>query len=179
MELCLFGGASGAVSENYIREAERLGGAMAARGHGMIFGGGASGMMGAAARGAHRLGGRLVGVAPRFFDRPGILYPDCTELILTETMDERKALMETRADGFVVLPGGIGTLDEFFEVFTLQNLGKLEKPVAVFDIGGYYELLLSFLDAMTAQGFLSEAGRARLGVFRDAEELLDFMERGL
>ena len=127
----------------------------------------------AAARGAHRHGGRLVGVAPRFFDRPGILYPDCTELILTETMDERKALMETRADGFVVLPGGIGTLDEFFEVFTLQNLGKLEKPVAVFDIGGYYELLLSFLDAMTAQGFLSEAGRARL------EELLDFMERGL
>ena len=177
MELCLFGGASDAVESIYLSETERLGELLAARGHGMIFGGGATGMMGAAARGAHRFGGRVIGVAPRFFDTPGVLYELCDELILTETMDERKTLMERRADGFIVLPGGVGTLDEFFEVFTLRSLSQLDKPIGVFNIGGYYDELMVFLDKMTAQGFLSERSRACLGVFTSAEPLLEHMEQ--
>ena len=177
MELCLFGGASDAVERIYLSETERLGELLAARGHSMIFGGGTTGMMGAAARGAHRFGGRVIGVAPSFFDTPGVLYELCDELILTETMDERKALMERHADGFIVLPGGVGTLDEFFEVFTLRNLSLLNKPVGVFNIGGYYDELIAFLDKMTAQGFLSERSRSCLGVFTSAEPLLEHMEQ--
>ena len=176
MELCLFGAASDAVDEVYIKETERLGERLAARGHGLIFGGGASGMMGAAARGAHRGRCRITGVAPRFFDEPGILTPLCTELIFTETMDERKAIMEARADGFIAAPGGVGTLDEFFEVLTLRNLGRHGKPVAVFNIAGYYDGLLAFLRRMEAERFVSASFPESFAVFSDADALLDYME---
>lgn len=177
MELCLFGAASDAVPEVYITKTETLGEAMAARGHGLIFGGGATGMMGAAARGVHRGGGRITGVAPRFFDRPGILSELCDELILTETMDERKTIMESRADGFIIAPGGVGTLDEFFEVLTLRSLGQLSKPIALYSIDGYYDELLAFLEKMEAQRFIGSELWACLGIFRDADGLLTHLER--
>ena len=173
MELCLFGAASDAVPKVYITKTEALGEAMARRGHSLLFGGGATGMMGAAARGVHRGGGHITGVAPRFFDQPGVLTELCDELILTETMDERKTIMESRADGFIIAPGGIGTLDEFFEVLTLRSLGQLEKPIALYSIEGYYDELLAFLEKMEAQGFIARDLWACLGVFREIEELLE------
>lgn len=179
MELCVFGAASDAVPEVYITETERLGEHMAARGHGLIFGGGATGMMGAAARGVHRGGGSIVGVAPKFFDKPGVLTPLCTELIFTETMDERKNLMEARADGFIIAPGGIGTLDEFFEVFTLRSLGQLPKPVTLYNIGGYFDGLMAFLRKMEAEAFIARELWDCLGVFSAPEALLDYMKQGL
>ena len=177
MELCLFGAASDAVPSVYITETEALGEALAARGHALVFGGGATGMMGAAARGVHRCGGRVIGVAPAFFDRPGILSELCDELILTETMDERKAIMESRADAFVVAPGGIGTLDEFFEVLTLRSLGQLEKPVVLYNIDGYYDELLVFLKTMESQRFIQPALWNCLGVFSRPADLLDCLEQ--
>ena len=176
MELCLFGAASDAVPSVYITQTESLGEAMAARGHSLLFGGGSTGMMGAAARGVHRCGGRVIGVAPSFFDKPGILSELCDELILTETMDERKAIMENRADAFIVAPGGIGTLDEFFEVFTLRSLGQLDKPVVLFNIDGYYDELLAFLKTMEEQHFIQPALWEHLGVFSRAEDLLDHLD---
>ena len=176
MELCLFGAASDAVQMVYITESEFLGERLAARGHGLIFGGGATGMMGAAARGAHRGGGRIIGVAPRFFDEPGVLTPLCTELIFTETMDERKGIMESRADGFIIAPGGIGTLDEFFEVLTLRNLGRHKKPVAIFNTAGYYDELIAFLRKMESGAFVSPSLWESFAVFDDADALLDYME---
>ncbi len=176
MELCLFGAASDAVPEVYITKTEYLGEALAARGHGMIFGGGATGMMGAAARGVHRGGGLIVGVAPRFFDEPGVLTPLCDELVFTETMDERKAVMERRADGFIVAPGGVGTLDEFFEVLTLRNLGRHEKPVALYNIDGYFDGLLRFLETMERQRFVAPRLWDCFGVFADADALLEYLE---
>ena len=176
MELCVFGAASDSVPEVYITETERLGEHMAARGHGLVFGGGATGMMGAAERGAHRRGGHITGVAPRFFDRPGILTPLCGELIFTETMDERKGIMEERADGFIITPGGVGTLDELFEVLTLRTLGRHGKPVALFNVAGYYDELLVFLRKMEREGFIGALLWDCLGVFGDPEALLDYME---
>ena len=176
MELCVFGAASDAVPEVYIKQTEYLGERLAASGHTLVFGGGATGMMGAAARGARRMGGHIVGVAPRFFDTPGILTELCDELILTETMDERKSLMEARADGFIVAPGGIGTLDEFFEVLTLRSLQRHAKPVALFSIEGYYDALLGFLRTMEAQAFISPELWDCLGVFSEPEALLAYME---
>lgn len=177
MELCLFGAASDTVPSVYITETEILGEAMAARGHTLVFGGGATGMMGAAARGAHRGGGRIIGVAPAFFDEPGVLSELCDELILTETMDERKAIMESRSDAFIVAPGGIGTLDEFFEVFTLRGLGQLDKPVVLYNIGGYYDELLVFLKTMETQRFIRPELWDCLGVFSRADELLEHLEQ--
>lgn len=176
MVLCVFGAASDTVPKVYITETERLGERMAARGHGLLFGGGATGMMGAAARGVSRGGGAVIGVAPSFFDRPGILTPLCTELILTETMDERKTLMEDRADGFIIAPGGVGTLDEFFEVLTLRSLGQHSKPVALFNVDGYFDDLLDFLRKMEAETFIAPDLWNCLGVFSDPEALLDYME---
>ena len=177
MELCLFGAASDAVPLVYITETEALGEALAARGHSLLFGGGSTGMMGAAARGVHRNGGRVTGVAPSFFDRPGVLSELCDERIITETMDERKAILEDRADAFIVAPGGIGTLDEFFEVLTLRSLDQLAKPIALFNIDGYYDELLAFLDTMDAQKFIRSPLRSFLRVFSRAEELLDHLEQ--
>lgn len=178
MDICVFGAASDAVREVYITETERLGERIAARGHGLIFGGGATGMMGAAARGAHRRGGRIVGVAPRFFDQPGVLTPLCSELIFTDTMDERKVIMEERADGFIIAPGGVGTLDEFFEVLTLRTLGRHDKPVALYNVAGYFDELLVLLRKMQREGFIGAPLWECLGVFRDPDALLDHMESG-
>lgn len=174
--ICLFGAASDAVPRMYLTQTERLGERMAERGFGLVFGGGATGMMGAAARGAYRYGGRIIGVAPRFFDSPGVLTPLCSELIFTETMDERKTVMEDRADGFVAAPGGIGTLDEFFEVLTLRSLGRHRKPVALYNIGGYYDGILAFLKKMERESFIDPSLWEHLGLFSDADELLDYME---
>ncbi len=176
MELCVFGAASDLVPSVYLEETERLGARLAARGHGMIFGGGATGMMGAAARGVHSRGGRIVGVAPRFFDRPGILTPLCDELIFTDTMDERKAIMEDRADGFIIAPGGIGTLDEFFEVLTLLSLGQHDKPVALYNAAGYFDGLTDFLRKMERESFISPTLWDCFGIFGDPDALLDYME---
>ena len=176
MELCLFGAASETVPAVYITETEMLGEAMAARGHSLLFGGGSTGMMGAAARGVHRYGGRIVGVAPSFFHRPGVLSELCDELILTETMDERKAIMERRADAFIVAPGGIGTLDEFFEVLTLRSLGQLDKPIVLHNIDGYYDGLIEFLKSMEAQRFIRPELLPGLGIYSRATDLLDYLE---
>ena len=176
MDICVFGAASDAVPEIYITETERLGERMAVRGHGMVFGGGAAGMMGAAARGVHRLGGHITGVAPRFFDKPGVLTPLCDELVFTETMDERKVIMEQRADGFIIAPGGVGTMDELFEVITLRTLGRNEKPVALYNVAGYFDELLVFLRKMQREGFVGSLLWDCLGVFEDPDELLCHME---
>ena len=177
MELCVFGAASDAVPQVYIKQTELLGERMAARGHGLVFGGGSTGMMGAAARGVHAGGGRIVGVAPRFFDRPGVLTELCSELIFTRTMEERKSVMESRADGFIIAPGGIGTLDEFFQVLTLRSLGQTDKPVALYNIDGYYDDLLAFLRSMERQRFIAPALWDCLGVFSEPDRLLSYMEQ--
>jgi uncharacterized protein (TIGR00730 family) len=177
MELCVFGAASDNVPEVYIKQTETLGERMAARGHGLVFGGGSTGMMGAAARGVRKGGGRIIGVAPRFFDVPGVLTELCDELILTDTMAERKIIMEDRADGFIIAPGGIGTMDEFFQVLTLRSLQQHQKPVALLNTAGFYDELLAFLRTMEAQTFISPALWDCLGVFADPDDLLDYMEQ--
>ena len=121
MNICVYGAASDEIADIFKNAGEALGESLARRGHSLIFGGGASGMMGAVARGADRAGGNIISVAPSFFDIDGILYPQCTEYIFTETMRERKQILEDRSDAFIVSPGGIGTFDEFFEIFEEED----------------------------------------------------------
>ena len=139
MQICIFGASSATLEKQYIDPVETLGEALAKRGHSLIFGGGANGLMGAAARGFTKGGGKIIGVAPHFFDRPGILYQACDEFVFPESMRDRKKYMEDNADAFIVVPGGIGTYEEFFEVLTLKQLARHAKPIVLFNIDGFLD----------------------------------------
>lgn len=179
MNICMYGASSTDLDKIYYDAAEHLGRRIAARGHGLVFGGGAQGLMGATARGLAAGGGLIKGIAPRFFDKPGILYKECSEFIFTDTMRERKELMEKLSDAFIMAPGGIGTYEEFFEVLTLKQLGQLNKPIAVFNVNGYYELLLRLLEDTVSKGFMKASCLDIFGIFDDADEMLDYMEKEL
>ena len=176
MQICVYGASSDAIDPMYIRETEKLGAEMGRRGHALIFGGGAAGLMGAAARGMTTEGGRIIGVAPSFFNVDGVLYDGCTDFIYTETMHERKFQMEERSDAFIISPGGIGTFEEFFEVLTLKQLGRHNKPIALFNIGGYYDDIRSLMEKAIAGRFMQEACRELVRSFSDANALLDYLE---
>ncbi len=176
MNICVFGASSDDLAPVYFTKAEELGYELGKRGHGLVFGGGAHGLMGAAARGAARAGGEIIGVAPHFFNLPGILFEGCTELIRTETMRERKAKMEDLSDAFVTVPGGIGTFEEFFEILTLKQLGRHRKPVALFHIADYYAPLRRIMENSVEQGFALDECLTLYGVFSDVRTCLDYIE---
>ena len=176
MNICLYGASSNVIDEKYILNAEKVGRLIAQRGHGMVFGGGAQGVMGGAARGVTAAGGELVGVAPGFFNVDGILYEKCTEFVYTETMRERKQIMEERADAFVVMPGGIGTFEEFFEILTLKQLGRHCKAIAIYSDGDYYRGISQLIEKAIEEKFMKEECRNLCKFFDDAEEMMDYLE---
>lgn len=177
MNICLYGAARDAVPKVYIKTIYELGLALARRGHTMVFGGGTTGMMGAAARGVREAGGQMIGVAPHFFHTPGILVEDCGELILTDTMRQRKQKMEDLSQGFIVVPGGIGTLDEFFEIFTLRSLGQHNKPVAVYNVNGYFDELIAFLKKAETEAFIGPELWDCVGIFTEPDALFAYLEK--
>ena len=176
MNICVYGAASDEIAEIFKTAGEELGEQLALRGHNLIFGGGASGLMGAVARGTTRGGGRIVSIAPSFFDVDGVLYPECDEYIFTNTMRERKQKMEDLSDAFVISPGGIGTFDEFFEIFTLRQLGRHQKPLAILNTDGYYDDLLSMLRHTADLSFMDSRNFELFRVSDDPAELLDYIE---
>lgn len=176
MNICVYGASSNEIDRSYIEAGELLGKRMAKRGCGLVFGGGANGMMGAVARGVFSEGGTILGVAPSFFNVDGILFEHCTEMIYTETMRERKQTMEDNADAFIMTPGGVGTFEEFFEILTLRQLGRHEKPIGVLNTNGYYNDLLAMMQTAIDRGFLHEACKQIYGVYTNVDELLDYLE---
>lgn len=181
MEICVFGASSSIIDKSYINEVENMGREIAKRGHGMVYGAGASGLMGAAARGVHENGGHIVGVVPDFFESEdmgvdGRIFKQCDELIKTDSMRERKRIMEERGDAFVIVPGGIGTFEEFFEVLTLKQLDRHNKAIAILNIEGYYDAMLKMLDIAIEKKFFREACRLLYKVFDDYNEMLDYIE---
>ena len=177
MIIGIFGASSNRLEPAYFEAAERLGALIAESGDSILFGGGADGLMGACAGGAKSCGGRIIGVAPKFFDEPGFLMRDCDEFLMTETMAQRKEHMLRRSDAFIALPGGIGTMDEFFEVITLKQLGLAQGPLVLLNTNGFYDPLLVFLDQMAAQGFMSENCLKLLHVCASPEEALEAARR--
>ena len=177
MNICVYGASSNKIDEVYISETEELGRKMARRGHTLVFGGGKGGMMGASARGMYECGGHIIGITPSFFHVDGVLFEHCNEVILTETMRERKKLLEEKSDAYIVSPGGIGTFDEFFERFTLKQHARHKKAIAIFNIAGYYDDMIKMLEKTAAQGFMSEASLNLFKVFDDADRMLDWIEK--
>lgn len=140
---------------SYFEEAYTLGRYIAQNGYGLVFGGGSTGLMGKVAKGAYDGGtAAIIGVAPEFMNAPGVLFENCTQLILTITMHERKQAMEALADAFVVLPGGLGTLEEFFEVLTHKILGLHKKAIILLNTNGFFDTAIRMIKETTAGGFM-------------------------
>lgn len=132
--------------------------------------------MGAVARGAASKNGHIIGVTPSFFDVDGILYEGDMELIKTETMRERKQIMEESADAFIMVPGGIGTYEEFFEILTLKQLGRHGKAIVIYNINGFFDDLLAMMKATSDKGFMSNATNEIYIVMNDSFRILDYIE---
>ncbi len=177
MKICIYGASSTTIDKSYIEDGERLGSVMAKRGHSLVFGGGTHGLMGAVARGVYSVGNaQIIGVAPSFFNVDGILYEHCTDFIYPETMRERKKIMDDISDAFIVTPGGIGTFDEFFEILTLKQLGRHNKPIAILNTNGYYDHLKEFLQNGMRENFLTEECYKLFFISDSIEELLSYIE---
>ena len=156
MRICIFGASGRELDERYYTEAEALGELIGRNGDSIVFGGGAEGLMGACARGVHSAGGGIIGIAPRFFDEPGILYDKCSRRIFTETMRERKQAMQDNSDACIVLPGGIGTLEEFFELLTLKQLGRDDRAIVLLNTLGAHNAMISMLNELAERRFMSK-----------------------
>jgi uncharacterized protein (TIGR00730 family) len=153
--------------------AAALGVALAERGIDLVYGGGHVGLMGVLADAALGAGGRVIGVITQSLVRAEVGHGNITELITVETMHERKFAMSERADAFVMLPGGYGTLDEFFEAVTWSQLGIHDKPCRILDPTGYYAPLVEFIDRSVAEGFVHPKNRALITTHASIDELLD------
>ena len=169
---CVFTGSSKGARPEYMAMAQTLGQTLASQGHGLVYGGASIGLMGAVADGCLRGGGPVVGVIPKALAGLEIAHEGLTEQHIVSSMHERKALMASRSDGFIALPGGLGTLDELFEIWTWAQLGEHEKPVALLNHEGFFDPLLSYLDHVVEEGFLQAVHRDMLIVERESEALL-------
>ncbi len=173
LRVCVYCGSRPGLRPGYALAACTMGRAIAERGWQLIYGGGKVGLMGLLADAALASGGQVVGVIPESLMQREVGHPGLTELHVVPTMHRRKQMMAEDTDAFIALPGGIGTLEELFEVWTWAQLGYHDQPIGLLDVDGYYRSLLHFLDHSVEQGFLDAPCRAGLLVDTDAERLLD------
>jgi uncharacterized protein (TIGR00730 family) len=174
--ICVFCGSSPGADPEYVRAAGHLGALLAQRKIGLVFGGGRVGLMGHLARIALEHGGEVIGVIPRELHERKVAFTGLSDLRVVGSMHERKALMAELSDGFIALPGGLGTLDEIFETLTWAQLGMHGKPCGLLNVAGYFAPLLVFLDQVATQGFVDAAHRAMILSAEDPEELLKKFE---
>lgn len=173
--VCVFCGSSAGERPVYAQAARELGRVLAERGIGMVYGGGNVGLMGIAADAALAAGGEVIGVIPKALRDREIAHPRLTKLHVVGSMHERKALMSDLSDGFIAMPGGFGTLDEFMEVLTWAQLGIHRKPCGLLNVDNFFAPLLTLLDRAVADRFLRPQHRALVLVASKSEELLDRM----
>ncbi|MET8260053.1 TIGR00730 family Rossman fold protein [Micromonospora sp. NPDC005553] len=177
--ICVFCASSRTLDQRWLDLAAETGAELARRGHTLVSGGGCVGMMGALADGARSAGGRTVGVIPQSLVDLEVADLASDELLVTDSMASRKTLMIDKSDAFLTLPGGLGTLDELFEVWTTATLAQHTKPMVLIDTDGFYRPLLDWLDALADQTFLKPAGRDLLTVTTTVTEALDVLESHL
>ncbi len=176
MRVCVYGASSDEIRDIYIKEGEALGEEMAKRGIELVFGAGAAGMMGAVARGITKGDGHMLGVVPMFFNVDGILYDKCDELIRTETMRDRKQVMEDNADAFIMTAGGIGTFEEFFEILTLKQLGRHNKAIVVLNTDGYFNKLQEMMEYSIKEEFIFDSVLDLYYIANSIEDALNYIE---
>jgi len=174
--ICVFCGSGSGSNPEYLQAACDLGNTLAERSITLIYGGGNVGLMGEIARAVMGMGGEVIGVIPRHLAEKKVAYEGITDLRLVETMHERKAMMAELAEGFIALPGGLGTLEEIAEVLTWAQLGLHPKPCGLLNVNGYFDHLSAFLDHMLIEGFLHPVHRGMVQVSSDINQLLAAFE---
>jgi hypothetical protein len=174
--LCVYCGSSGAVDRQYREAATELGARLAAAGIGLVYGGGRVGLMGLLADATLAGGGQVIGIIPSRLRDAELAHTGATELVVVESMHERKRLMAEKADAFAILPGGIGTLDELFEILSWKQLGLHDKPILLADIGGYWGPLRALLDDIVTKGFARSEARELLRVVPTVAALMATFE---
>ncbi len=170
--VCVYCGASARVSDVYKHAAIRMGEILGENGLRLVYGGGRSGLMGLVADGVLKVGGTAFGVIPEHIASREISHTGLTELRVVHSMHERKQLMVDHADAFVVLPGGLGTLDEFFEIMTWRQLGLHDMPIIVVNVDGYWTSLIQLIDKLVAEGFARESDRQYLRIVDSVEDVV-------
>lgn len=175
--IAVFCGSSTGNNPTFVQQASLLGEELAKRGYGIIFGAGKTGLMGVIADAVLKAGGEVIGVIPKFLKRKELEHTGITKTYVVKTMEERKTLMNELCDAVITLPGGFGTMDEYFEMLTLGQLSQHQKPVALLNTGGYYNPLVELTENMIRNGFLKEEYRQLILVEDDIEKLLDKVER--
>lgn len=170
--LCVYCGSKPGDRPEFAECAEQVGQWIAQHGGQLVYGGGRNGLMGIVANATLAAGGRVVGVIPRALVENEWAHTDCTELHIVETMHERKQMMAERADAFLALPGGIGTFEEFFEVWTWRQLGYHNKPIGLLNLNGYYDTMLSFLNSVVSHQFMGSWQMDLIQTHSDSKQLL-------
>ncbi|MBM4299078.1 MAG: TIGR00730 family Rossman fold protein [Deltaproteobacteria bacterium] len=174
--ICVFTGSRHGVRNGYANTARTLGRELVARGYGLVYGGGNVGLMTVIADAVLELKGHVTGVIPDSLVGREVAHQGLTDLRVVGSMHERKALMAELSDGFIAMPGGIGTMEEFFEVLSWAQLGLHEKPCALLNVAGYYDLLIEFMDHAVSEDFIKPKHRALLIVESEPAKLLDRFE---
>ncbi|WP_295723320.1 TIGR00730 family Rossman fold protein [uncultured Methanobrevibacter sp.] len=176
MRICVYGGGSTKIKPSYVDEAYKLGVEIGSRGHSLVFGGGVNGVMGAVSRGVASQGGEILGIAPSWISSKEPLSPNCTDFIYTDTMDQRKNLFLKHSDCIIVAPGGLGTLDEFFEILTLKALGQYDNKIILFNTNKFYSMFRQSLVYFSEEGFIKTDIMKLFTSMEDPKEILDFIE---
>ncbi len=178
MRICVYGAASPTIDKKYIEITEEMGKAMVKRGHSLVFGGGGNGLMGATARGVKSEDGYIMGVIPKFFRDEEIeaVCDICDKLIEPDTMRERKQIMEENCDAFMVVPGGIGTYEEFFEILTSKQLCRHNKPIAIYNQMGYYNELYATMVQAVKKNFIKPDCLELFKISDNLDELFSYIE---
>jgi uncharacterized protein (TIGR00730 family) len=175
--VCVFSSSSDAVAPHYLEAATALGTALARRRLTLVYGGGKVGLMGAMAQAVHAHGGQVVGVIPHFLRRQEVAYEAADELVVTRDLRERKAIMESRADAFVALPGGFGTLEEIMEILTLKQLETHAKPIVFLNTSGFYDPLLSLFEQLFREQFTKADFRGHYHVASRPDDVFAHFDR--
>lgn len=170
--VCVYCGSRTGADPAHAALAQATGQWIGSHGGQLVYGGGRNGLMGIVADATMKAGGRAIGIIPKSLVDLEVAHHGCTELHVVDTMHERKRLMAEHSDAFLALPGGIGTFEELFEVWTWRQLGYHDQPIGLLNIQGYYDHLLSFMDHSVAEGFLSASQQAAVQVGTDPEALL-------
>ncbi len=176
MHICVYCSSSSAVDEVYAQAARELGYLLGVRGHVLVYGGCDLGLMGELGRAAKAAGGRVVGVIPRWLKDCGLAFREADELLVVESMAERKALMGEKAEAFIALPGGFGTLDELFQTMTLKQLGQLHGAIVLLNVAGFYDHLLAHFERLYQQRFAKDEFRQLYHIVAHPVEALEYIQ---
>ena len=178
MNIVVYLGARPGKNPLFREKARELGAWIAGQGHRLVYGGSAIGLMGELADAALSAGGEVTGVEPRFFVDAVLQHQGVQDLIVVETMQERKQKMTSLGDAFIAFPGGTGTLEEISEIISMTCLGLTDKPCIIYNINGYYDILADYLDQMVAEGFMTPENRGKIFFAEDTEDLAAILRQG-